>query len=105
MFALLGRIRDFFFAFSGVEIRPHSQCNLGAFFPNFEKKFPFFKTKKTNIFPFCFLKIGISIQSTHTSYTVTYSFNLMAIARVIANLLLLLTKNDKIVLYIKFPNL
>ena len=24
--------------FSGAEIRPHSQSNLGAFFPTFEKK-------------------------------------------------------------------
>ena len=26
-----------FFGFSGIEIRPHFQWNLGDFFPNFEK--------------------------------------------------------------------
>ena len=29
-----------FSVFSGAEIQPHSQWNLGDFFPNFEKKIP-----------------------------------------------------------------
>ena len=33
-----------FFVFSGAEIRPYSQWNLGDFFPNFEK-IPIFKKK------------------------------------------------------------
>ena len=41
---------------------------------------------------------------THTHYMVTFSFNLMAKECVIANLFLL-TKNDIIVCYNKFPNL
>ena len=51
-----------------------------------------------------FLKIGISIQSTHThtSFMVTFSFNLMTIVCVIAKLFLL-TTNDIIVHYNKIP--
>ena len=88
------------FVFPGAEIRLHSQWNLGAFFPIL-KKISIFKKKK-----FFFLKIEISFQSTHTqaSYMVTFSFNLMAIVYVIANLFLL-TKNGIIVHYNTFPNL
>ena len=37
--------QGFFFVFSGAEILPHCQWNLGDFFPNFEKKIPIFKKK------------------------------------------------------------
>ena len=30
--------QGFFSGVSGAEIRPHSQCNLGDFFPNWKKK-------------------------------------------------------------------
>ena len=32
--------QGFFSGVSGAEIRSHSQCNLGDFFPNLKKKFP-----------------------------------------------------------------
>ena len=41
----------------------------------------------------------------HTSNMVMFCFDLMAIVCVIANLLILFTKNDIIVHYNKFPNL
>ena len=67
------------FVLSGAEIRPHSQWNLGAFFPNFEKKIP--------IFNFFFVEDWDFLSvNTHTSYMVKFSFNLMAIVCVIANL-------------------
>ena len=34
--------QGFFFVFSGAEIRPHSQLNLGDIFPNFDHKNLFF---------------------------------------------------------------
>ena len=52
--------RDFFRVFSGAKIRPHFQWNLGAFFPNFEKK-TIFKKKKKKILR----KLGFSF-SHHT---------------------------------------
>ena len=73
-----------------------------TFFPILTKK------KNANLKKKCFfLKIAIFIQSTHTtSYMVTFSFNLMAIVCVIANLFVfLLTKNEIIVHYNKFPKL
>ena len=51
--------RDIFPVFSGAEIQPFTQWNLGDFFPNIEKK----SQSSKKIF---FLKIGIFIQSTHT---------------------------------------
>ena len=58
--------RDFFM-FSGAEIRPHSQWNLGDFFPNF-----------------FFLKIGISFsQHTHKLHGDVLQFN--GNSKVIAN--------------------
>ena len=51
--------------FSGAEIRPHSQWNLGDFFPNFEKNPDLQKTFFLRL-GFFFLKIGIFIQATHT---------------------------------------
>ena len=32
--------QGFFLSVSGAEIRPHSQCKLGDFFPNWKKKIP-----------------------------------------------------------------
>ena len=37
---MTGEFRDFFSSVSGAEIRPHSQCKLGDFFPNLKKKNP-----------------------------------------------------------------
>ena len=54
-----------FLVFSGAEIWPHSQWNLGDFFPNFEEKNLNLQKKKK----FVFLKIGIFIQSPHTQAT------------------------------------
>ena len=51
-----------FVVFPGAEIQPHSQWNLGDFFPNFEKK------SQSSIF-FYFLKIWIFIQSPNTQAT------------------------------------
>ena len=65
-------------------------------FPNFANKI--FKKKKN------FEDRDFHSINTHTSYMVTFSFNLMAIVCVIANLFLY-TKNDIIVHYNKFPNL
>ena len=65
MMHLILVFKDFFFAFSGAQIRPHSQWNLGAFFPNFEKK----SQSPPPPLQFFFLNIGISIQSTHTQAT------------------------------------
>ena len=75
--------------FSGAEIRPDSQWNLCDFFPNFDKK------KQSSKKIFFFGRMGFSFnQHTHTSYMVIFSFNLMAIVCLIANLFFLLTKND-----------
>ena len=53
-----------------------------------------------------FFRLEFHSVSMHRHYMVTFSFNLMAIECVIANyFFLLLTKNDIIVHYIKFPNL
>ena len=100
--------RDFL-VFSGTEIQSHFQWNLGDIFPNFEKKIPLFKKKKRFFFCFVFLMIGIFIQPPHTCNLLTiasyFSFNfLMAKVCVIANCFFLLTKNDIIVHYNKFPN-
>ena len=79
-----GNSSGIFFVFSGAEIRPHSQWNLGDFF------FQILKNKSQSKKIFFFLKIGIFIQLTHTrtrtSYMLTFSLNLMAIVFVIANL-------------------
>ena len=56
---ILLQLQGICFVFSGAEIPPHSQWNLGDFLPIFLKKIPIFK----KIF---FLKIGIFMQSTHT---------------------------------------
>ena len=83
--------------FSGAKLRPHFQWNLGAFFPNFEKKIPIF----------FLLKIGISIQShTHTHKLhgeILLQFNGNSMCN--SSFVFLLTKNDIIVHYNKFPNL
>ena len=60
--------------------RPHSQWNLGAFFPNFGKKI-----QSSQIF-FFFEDWDFHSVNTHKSYMLTFSFNLMAIVCVIANL-------------------
>ena len=54
-----------FFFSSRAEILPHSQWNLGDFFPNFEERNP-----NLNFLTF-FLKIGIFIQWPLTSYMLT----------------------------------
>ena len=95
--------QGFFWVFLGAEIRPHSQWNLGDFFPNFEKNPNLPKKKKNFFFFFFFLKNEIFLQLTHTIYMVTLSLNLMAIVCVKANLFLL-SKNHIIVHYNKFPN-
>ena len=78
-----------FLVFSWAEIRTYSQWNLGDFLPNFEAKSQSY-----------FFKTGTFIQSTHThththtrmharthtSYMVTFSFNLISIVCVIADL-------------------
>ena len=69
-----------------------------TFFPILKKKIPIFKKK------FFFEDWDFHSVNTHTSYMVTFSFNLMAIVCVITHFLLL-TKNDTIVHYNKFPNL
>ena len=80
---------------------PNSQWNLGVFFfPNFERKYQSSKKKKF----FFFEDWDFHSVNTHTSYMVTFSFNLMAIVCVIANFFLF-TKNDIIVHFNKFPNL
>ena len=78
----------FFLVSSGAEIRPLSQWDLGDFFPIWKKK-----SQSKNIF-FFFFKFSFS-HHTQTSYMVTvnyhcilFSFNLMAIVCVIANLFL-----------------
>ena len=84
--------------FPGAEIRMHSQWNLGDYFPNFEKKSQSLKKF------FFFLKIGIFIQSTYTHKLhgdVLLQFN----GNSMCNSYFLLTKNDIIVHYNKFPNL
>ena len=63
---------DFFLVFKGADIQPHSQWNLVDFFPNFKKN------------PNGFL---YDWDHPHTSYMVMFSFNLIAIVCVIANLL------------------
>ena len=81
-----------------------SQSNLGDFFPNFENNS---NLQKTFFFFFFFFRFIFS-HNTHTSYMVTsyFYFNLMAkVLGVITNLFFLLTKNDIIVHYNKFPNL
>ena len=56
-------------------------------FPNFEEKIPIFKKKNIYIYIYFFGRLGFPFSHhTHTSYMVTFSFNLMAIACVIANL-------------------
>ena len=65
-----------------------------AFFPIL-KKFPNLQKK---IF---FEDLDFYSVNAHTSYMVTFSFNLMAIVCVIANMFSLLTKNDIIVHYKK----
>ena len=97
-----------YLVFSGAENQPNSQLNSGDFFPNF-KKIPNCNLQKIII---VFLKIGIFIQSTHTQATWRYSttiasyfsFNLMAIVCVIANLFLIDQKCHNCVQN-KFPNL
>ena len=56
-----------FFVFSGAEIRPLSQWDLGDFFSNLKKKFPISKKKKFFFFFFFFFRIFI--QSPHTHHT------------------------------------
>ena len=85
-----------YLVFSGAKIRPLSQWNLGDLFPNSKKKKTIFKK---NYFFLNFHSI-----TTHTSNKVTFSFNLMAIVCVIANLFFKLTENAIIVHYNKFLN-
>ena len=74
-----------FLCSQGPEFGPISNgIKVTTFIPNFEKNSQ--SSKKKFFFVFFFWKIGIFIQSTHTSYMVTFSFNLMAIVCVIANL-------------------
>ena len=77
---------------SGAEFRPFPNGNnhLGDFFSQFEKKIP-----NLNFFIFLFF-FRILIQSPHTHKlhgdNLLFSFNLMAIVNVIANLFLNLPK-------------
>ena len=92
--------RDFF-GFSGAEILPQSQWNLGAFLANFEKNpnlqfYHYFFFENWD-----FHSVNVN---THTSYMVTFSFNLIAIVCVIANCFFI-DKNDLIMHFNKFPNL
>ena len=64
--------------FGVLKFRPNPNGIKVTFFP-IKKKIPIFKKN-------FFLKFGIFIQSTHTSYIVMFSFNLMSIVCVIANL-------------------
>ena len=68
---------------------------LGVFFPNFEKKIQIFN----NFFFFGSLVFSFS---QHTSYMVTFFFNLMAIVCVVV-FFFLLTKNDITVHLTNFP--
>ena len=66
-----------FLCSQGAEIRPNFQLDLGDSFPNYEKKIPI-------IFFWGGERLEFSI-NTHTRYVVTFSFNLMAIVWVKAN--------------------
>ena len=66
--------------------------------------FPILK-KNPNLHFFCFEDWDFHSINTHTSYLVTFSFNLMETACVVAEFVFLLTKNEIIVHYNKFPNL
>ena len=79
----LDYLQGFFSVFSQAKIQPYPHWNSGDFFPISQKKSQ--SSKKKNFF-FSFLKIGIFIQSTSTLYMVMFSFNLMSIVCVIANL-------------------
>ena len=81
-----------FLVFSGAEMKPHSQWNLGAFFPILKKN-PDLQKKNIHFFE------GLDFHSvntytrartyTHTSYMVTFSFNILTIVCLIANVFLL----------------
>ena len=66
-------------------------------FPQFWRKILIFKN---NFFEYW----DFHSVNTHTSFMVMFSFNLMAKVYVIANLFFLLTQNDIIVYFYKFPN-
>ena len=71
--------------FSGAEIRPLSQ--LSDFFPQFKKKYQSSKKKIYFIMIFFFFEDwDFHSVNTHRHYMVIFSFNLMAIVCVIANL-------------------
>ena len=70
--------------FSEAEIQPPSQWNLGVFFPNLKKN-PNLPKKYFFFEDWDFYSVNTNIH-THTSYMVMFSFNLMAIVCVIANL-------------------
>ena len=90
--------RDFFFVSSGAKFRPLSQWDLGDFFPNLKKKIP--------IVNFSHFLVFLFSHHTYTIYMVThlFSFNLMAIVCVIANLFLNSPKMP-LLLFRKIPNL
>ena len=67
--------RDFLCS-QGSKFNPKSQWKLEDFLPTLKKN-PNLPKKKKNKKNF-FWKIGIFIQSPHTSYMVTFSFNFMA---------------------------
>ena len=62
--------------FSGAEIQPHCQRNLGDFFAILKKKS---KSSKK----FFFEDWDFHSFNTHTSYMVTFFFNLMAICMIV----------------------
>ena len=100
-----------FLVFSGAEIRPHSQWNLGDFFSQFWKKNPNLQKKKYFFFIFFFFKIGIFIQAPHTQATdiqllhfISPSIFMMAKVYVIAKIFYW-PKMTIVVHYNKFPNL
>ena len=90
--------QGFFGVFSGAKMWPHSQWNLGAFFPILKKN--------PNLQKEFFLKIGIFIQSTNT-HMLHGDILLQLNDNSMCNSLFvfLLTKNDIIVHYYKSPNL
>ena len=60
-------VTGIFWVFSQAEIRPHSQWNLGDFFPILKKK--------KNLQKVFFFNIGILIQSTHGDILLQFNGN------------------------------
>ena len=100
----LMRCQGFFSVFSGAEIRPFTQWNLGDFSPNIKKKSQF------SIFFFFFFFFedwDFHSVTTHTSYYHCILFLLQFDSKSMWNRLFvfLLTKNDINMYYEKIPNL